>query len=84
MAGPDQNAEGCAGGETEHESQIQRADIPMDGRVVSRIDHTVRKRPHRRNRVQRGSLNATAPVAEFGEKIMVRDVKEHEQEWAES
>ena len=72
-AGSDRNATGRTGEEIEHENQVKRPDIPVDGRVVSRIDHKICERQNRQNR----GHDAQAPIAEFGEKI-------NEQEWAES
>ena len=51
----DQNTEKRIGEEIEHENQIKRHDIPVDGRVVSRADHKICEKPNRQNREQRGT-----------------------------
>ena len=45
--------QGRTGEETEHESQVKRPDILVDGRVVSGIDRKIRERTIRQNRIQK-------------------------------
>ena len=51
-AKPDQNSQGRIQEEIDHESQVNRPDIPLDGRVVGGIDHKICERPNKQNRVQ--------------------------------
>ena len=39
----------------EHEKQVKRPSIRVDGRVVSRTDHKICEKPTKQDRVQRGT-----------------------------
>ena len=41
--------------EIQHENQVKRPSIRVDGRAVSRTDHKICDRPKRQDRVQRGT-----------------------------